>query len=444
MLTVRANEMQRKVEDLLASHAAIVSLVTTIGIPLLRADGAKMRLTRGPRINIPAAPPDHAPSPLDCESIEKYARTGWVDMPLSTRVTHRGRPKDHEHVLRGRAEHVAGGALLYVGYDTHPMGQVTEAIVRGFAVCLASTVAVGVALSLLTSLLVLRRVEAIGAASRAIVAGDLGRRIPVGGRGDEFDRLAALLNAMLDRIGELVEDVRQVTNDVAHDLRTPLARLRQRLETARRKATSVGEYEAATEAAIAETDAVLATFTALLRLAQIEAGTRRARFVPVDLSGLLAGLAETYAPVAEDRSQSLRATVEPDVTVTGDRELLGQMAANLIENALTHTPAGSRVEVALSRGGAGAVATVADDGPGIPEAMRERVLKRFVRLEASRSTPGSGLGLASVAAIARLHGLGLELADNDPGLRVTLRFAPSAGPGMPAATIADRAAVPRG
>ena len=355
-------------------------------------------------------------------------RTGWVDMPLSPRVTSRGRPKNHEHVLRGRAQHVADGALLYVGYDVHRTGEVTEVIVRGFAVCLASTVAVGVALSLLTSLLVLRRVEAIGAASREIMAGDLARRIPVGRRGDEFDRLAGLLNAMLDRIGELVEDVRQVTNDIAHDLRTPLARLRQRLETARRKATSVGEYEAATEAAIAETDAVLATFTAMLRIAQIEAGTRRAGFAPVDLSRLVAELAETYAVVAEDRGQSLRASVEPGVEVTGDRELLGQMVANLIENALTHTPPGSRVEVALARDAGGPVATVADDGPGVPAAMRERVLKRFVRLEASRSTPGSGLGLASVAAIARLHGIGLALADNRPGLRVTLRFGPPAGP----------------
>lgn len=355
-------------------------------------------------------------------------QVGWVDMPLSTRISHRGRPKDHEHVLRGRARRVADGALLYVGYDVHPMGQVTEVIVRGFAVCLVSTVVIGVALSLLTSLLVLRRVEAVGAASRAIMAGDLGRRVPVGRRGDEFDRLAAQLNAMLDRIGELVEDVRQVTNDVAHDLRTPLARLRQRLETARRKAASVADYEAAADAAIAETDAVLATFTAMLRIAQIEAGTRRAGFAPVDLSGLLAGLAETYAAVAEDRGQSLRAAVEPGVVVTGDKELLAQLFANLIENALTHTPPGSHVEVALAREGGGPVATVADDGPGVPAAMRERVLKPFVRLEASRSTPGSGLGLASVAAIARLHGLGLGLADDRPGLRVTLRFGTPAGP----------------
>src|SRR5689334_8242392 len=350
-------------------------------------------------------------------------------MPLSTRTTHQGRPKDREHLLRGRAQRLADGALLYVGYDAYPGAQVTEVIVRGFLVCLVSTVAVGVVLSLLTGLLVLRRVEAIGAASREIMAGDLRCRIPVGARGDEFDRLAGQLNAMLDRIADLVEDVRQVTNDVAHDLRTPLARLRQRLETARRKATTVGEYEAAVDGAIAETDAVLATFTALLRLAQIEAGTRRAGFAPVDLSCLLAGLAETYIPVAEDRGQSLRAAVEPGVPVTGDKELLAQMLANLIENALTHTPPGSRVEVALSRGAGGPVATVADDGPGIPGAMRERVLRRFVRLEPSRSTPGSGLGLASVAAIARLHGIGLELADNGPGLRVTLRFAPPAEPG---------------
>jgi signal transduction histidine kinase len=261
------------------------------------------------------------------------------------------------------------------------------------------------------------------------MAGDLSRRLPRGRRRDEFDGLAVELNAMLERIETLMEDVRQVTNDIAHDLRTPLARLRHGLEDARRKAGSVQDYERAVDAAVEETDRILETFTALLRIAQIEAGTRRAGFAEVDLSGLLSGLAETYAVVAEDRGQALTSTIEPGVRAVGDRDLLGQMVANLIENALTHTPPRSRIAVTLAAGADGPVATVADDGPGIPADMRQQVLKPFVRLEGSRTAPGNGLGLASVAAIARLHGIALGLSDNGPGLRATLPFVPSGAAG---------------
>ena len=248
-------------------------------------------------------------------------QTGWVDMQLSTRVSHRGRPKDREHVLRGRAQHVADGALLYVGRDIYPAGQEAEIIVRSFAICLAATITIALVLSLVTSLGVLRRVEAISRASREIMAGDLSRRLPRGRRRDEFDGLAVQLNAMLERIEALMEDVRQVTNDIAHDLRTPLAHLRHGLEDARRRACSVQDYERAVDAAVEETDRILDTFTALLRIAQIEACTRRAGFSEVDLSGLLAGLAETYAVVAEDRGQALSSTIGPDVRAVGDNDV---------------------------------------------------------------------------------------------------------------------------
>ena len=287
------------------------------------------------------------------------------------------------------------------------------------------------ALSLLASVYVLRRVQTISRASQEIMGGDLRRRIVMSRRNDEFDGLAAQLNAMLDRIGDLLEDIGQVTNDIAHDLRTPLARLRQRLETARRKARSVAEYELAVEHAISETDAALATFTSLLRIAQIDAGTRRAGFTAVDLSDLVAALVDIYAIVADDSNRPLDSTIEPGITIHGDGELLNQLFANLIENSLTHTPPGSHVRVSVRKfDNRGAMVSVADDGPGIPEIMRERVLKPFVRLDSNRAGAGTGLGLAGVAAIARLHGVGLELTDNNPGLRVIVRFPPVEG-GVP-------------
>ena len=277
------------------------------------------------------------------------AALGWFEMPLSADPDPGDRPKNREHILRGRAIRVADGGLLLVGRDLWSAGQVREVIDRGFVVALLATIALALLLSLMASIYVLRRVQAINRASQEIMAGDLRRRIAMSGRNDEFDGLVAQLNAMLDRIGDLVQDIGQVTNDIAHDLRTPLARLRQRLETARRKARSVAEYELAVDAAIRETDAALATFTSLLRIAQIDAGTRRAGFTAVDLSALVAALVETYAIVADDGGRSLESMIEPDITIRGDRELLNQLFANLIENCLTHTPPGSHVKVSAAQ-----------------------------------------------------------------------------------------------
>ena len=227
-------------------------------------------------------------------------------------------------------------------------------------------------------------------------------------------------------IQHLTEGLRQVSSDIAHDLRTPLSRLRQVLEAASRADTSPIELRAAVEQAIAQTDAILETFGALLRIAQIEAGAGRSGFACFDLSALLRSLVETYEPVAEDAGHRLEARIEDGINIRGDRELLTQMLANLIENSLRHTPSGTRLEATLERAAGDVRAVLADNGPGIPEAAREKVFRRFFRLEASRSSPGSGLGLSLVAAVASLHAVGIELADNAPGLRVTLRFPTSA------------------
>jgi signal transduction histidine kinase len=272
----------------------------------------------------------------------------------------------------------------------------------------------------------LRRVEVIRRTAQEIMAGNLSRRVPTRGAGDDFDQLSSSLNDMLDRIHMLMEGLRQVSNDIAHDLRTPLTRLRQRLEVARLKAKTVEEYEKVVESAIGDTDQILHTFGAMLRIAQIEAGTARSRFIDVDLSAVLRAIVELYAAFAEDHQQDMASSIADGVVIRGDRELLTQMLVNLVENALRHSPPGTKIDVRLERVAGSALCIVADNGPGIPSEEHDKVFRRFYRLDASRATPGSGLGLSLVAAIADLHRITLNLTDNGPGLRVTLRF--PAGP----------------
>jgi signal transduction histidine kinase len=219
---------------------------------------------------------------------------------------------------------------------------------------------------------------------------------------------------MLDRIAALMNNVTQVTNDIAHDLRTPVTHLRHRLERARERAVTTEDYDKALEAAIAASDDILALFAALLRIAQIEAGARRAAFAPLELSTFLSHLRELFAPVAEDSGHALEFVLEGPLQVSGDRELLTQLFSNLIENAIIHTPRGSRVSVTLKRHGDEAVVRVSDDGPGVPANEHEKLFQRFYRREASRTRPGFGLGLALASAIADLHGARLEIENVQP------------------------------
>jgi signal transduction histidine kinase len=234
---------------------------------------------------------------------------------------------------------------------------------------------------------------------------------------------------MLDRLHGLMEGLKQVSNDIAHDLRTPLSRLKQRLEAVRSEANSVEEYREAVDQAVQDADMALSTFGALLRIAQIESGKRRANFSDLDLSELLASLVSTYSAVAEDMGKALVSSIESNIWVRGDHELLTQLFVNLIENGLRHTPSGATVSLSLARRDGRPIAEVADTGPGIPESERTNVFKRFYRLERSRSTPGAGLGLALVAAVADLHSARIELLDNKPGLKVVLQFKDTA-PGI--------------
>lgn len=318
---------------------------------------------------------------------------------------------------------LANGSRLVVADDLESIDDVEDVVSDAFLVALVVALALGLGAGALLTAALLRRVEGVRNTADAIIAGDLTQRIALSGSGDDFDRLSATLNAMLDRVSGLMDNLRQVTNDIAHDLRTPLSRLRQGLEDARARATGTSEYQIAVERAIGEADGLLDTFSALLRIAQIEAGVRRDAFRPVNLSEVMRTVVDAYEPAAEDGGRTLVADIAETATVQGDRELLVQLFANLVENALHHTPPGTRVTLALKPGASGcALASVADSGAGIPKEERDKVLRRFYRLERSRTTPGNGLGLSLVAAVTEMHRASLELADNGPGLKVLVRF----------------------
>jgi len=325
--------------------------------------------------------------------------------------------------IRGYGTVIANGDYLFVGLSNVQLRRMRTSLDRVFLWSLIATLVLALLGGAAVSLGPLRRVEAISRASRDIMDGDLGRRIALRGSGDEFDHLASSLNAMLDRIQALMNGLRQMSSDVAHDLRTPLTLLRQRLETARSLGTNnVATLHAVFDKSIQDVDSILDTFGAVLRIAQIESGSRKAKFSRVDLSELVEGLAETYRAVAEEKAQRLVSDVEPGLPVEGDRELLHQLFANLIENAISHAPPGIIIAIRLSRGVNGIEVGISDTGPGIPEAHREKVFQRFYRLETSRASPGNGLGLSLAAAVAELHAASISLADNSPGLRVTVAF----------------------
>ena len=333
----------------------------------------------------------------------------------STAEAEEERPK-----LMGFGITLSDGSFLLVAQDANRLADMQHAITRAFAWAGGLTLLLAIAGGVWLGSTFLRRIDTITRTSRAIMEGDLSARIPVRGTHDEFDQLVTSLNDMLARIQQLMDGLRQVSSDIAHDLRTPLGRLRQHLEDVRERAKTTADFDAATEAAIAEADGLLETFSALLRIAQVEAGAQRSGFAMLDLSALVRSIGDAYQPSAEDSQHRLQIHVEDGVSLTGDRQLLAQMVSNLVENALHHTPAGTTVSLGLRRDGAGFSLEVADDGPGIPEAERDKVFDRFYRLDRSRSTAGSGLGLALVKAIAGLHGLSVRLEDRKPGLAVVL------------------------
>ena len=332
---------------------------------------------------------------------------GWsVFLPSGT---------DEDEALWVRAEKMADGSRLAVAASSEGYHDVVE-LLRAGAVW---TVVIALPLALVSgaglSLAVMRRLAPIAGTAAAVGKGDLSRRAPLSGRGDEFDRLAADLNAMLDRIEALHVNLRNVTIGIAHELRTPLSRARTRLTDLAGR--SGGDVEQEAVAVVAEIDALLMTFDSLLKIGQIEADATRRGLGTVALSDLVAELGETYEPVVEESGRSLAVGIAPGIAIRGDRQLLAQMVSNLIENAIEHTPPGTRIRLALERTADGPLLVVEDDGPGIPPAEAERVFDRFHRLEQERVTAGNGLGLSLVRSICGLHGFEVRLGETGAGAR---------------------------
>jgi signal transduction histidine kinase len=344
---------------------------------------------------------------------------GFVNFEYERRVN------DHQteqRRARGRTFTLAGGDLLLVAQD------VNERLLmeRLFTTTVPWTLALMLLLGLIGGGLISRnmivRLDSINRTSKEIIAGDLSRRVPLSGSHDEFDTLAENLNRMLDRIERLMAGVREVTDSVAHDLRTPLNRLRNRLESTLRHRASQGVSQSDLESAVAEVDRLIATFNSLLLIAEADAGVARETIAPVDVSAVVRDATDLYTPLAEEKGIAFIVTPGSAVWVDGDRNLISQALVNLVDNAIKYAPAGGHISVAVQKERDTTSINVRDSGPGIPEHERMRVLERFVRLEASRHSPGTGLGLSLVAAVARLHGAEFILEDNHPGLSATLIF----------------------
>ena len=347
-------------------------------------------------------------------------KTGLIETPY-------GKPSETKlaHLALARVFQLPGGFRLLVGRDLEERENLRSVMTHALVISLLWLVAIGLLCGVFVALRVLKRVDAMNATARTImVTGDMSRRLPVAGTGDEFDRLAGNLNALIARIGTLLAGMKEVSDNIAHDLRTPLTRLRNGAEEALRHAGSPDNDRAALEKVIAESDALIGVFNALLMIARAEAGSGREGMTVFDAGQVASDVAELYEPVAEDAGVAFTVDVAPDLPVRGNRELLGQVLANLVDNALKYgvpdTGQAAAVEVRARHVADTVVLSVADHGPGIPAADRERVLDRFVRLEGARSRPGSGLGLSLAAAITQLHAGTLEIRDNAPGLAVTL------------------------
>jgi signal transduction histidine kinase len=350
---------------------------------------------------------------------------GWREIPADN-IGLQEEPEFRSEMALAYGRHV-GDRTLVVGEGMDIVEDSREALTSALLWSLAFVLMAGLAGAAVIAWRVDRRLGRTQLALTAYASGEMARRLPVTGSGDELDRVALSVNTVLDRLAALMETTRQITIDAAHDLKTPMTRLLHRLDEA--EGNSVAEAKAVLRSAASEAKQIITTFDALLRIAEIEAGARRARFDLVDLSDVVETVADAYGPEAEQAGQRLETKIGPELYITGDRELLTQAFADLVENAIRHAGKGATICLMAMRHAASVEAMVSDTGPGVPQTDRERVLARFVRLEASRSTPGTGLGLTLVKAIADLHNARLKLSDNSPGLRVTLTFAQPAPTG---------------
>jgi len=342
----------------------------------------------------------------------------WIEFPITTQ---RG-GNSEQHLARAFHADLQGDYDLVVGRDVEAMRQFADIIRQTVFWALAIALCLGFGGGLLMSRNFLRRVDAITDASRNIMGGNLAGRMPVTGSGDELDRLAQALNEMLDQIGRLMAGLQEVSSNVAHDLKTPLTRVKARVESALRSGNS-GEYREALEKTVEESDRLLQTFNALLSIARAEAGHSRSGLEPMDGRSVLGEVAELYEPLAEEQGGRLTVNANVPLPLYADRQLLAQAINNLIDNALKYgAPEGTGPEITVSGAieDGHVVIAVGDHGMGIPPGDRDHVVERFVRLDQSRSLPGNGLGLSLVSGVMKLHGGQLVLEDNHPGLLAKL------------------------
>jgi signal transduction histidine kinase len=369
---------------------------------------------------------------------------GVLDHPgwLETNYRRLDAPEGNDHRALAQVVQLPGGFHLLVGRDLEERERLFDIVANAGKWSIALVIVLGLIGGFFVSRRVLKRIDAMTGTAQTIMAGDLSGRLPVAGTGDELDRLADHVNAMLERIEALMKGLKEVSDNIAHDLKTPLTRLRNRCEQALRHRTGESDYRAALETTIAESDDLIRTFDALLMIARAESGHARDNMTEFDAAQIARDVGELYEPLAEEKGLELKVEAPVAAPVRGNRELVSQALANLIDNAIKYAaPNGSasgnangvangvpaEIVVAAGKEGERIALSVADRGPGIPEADRTRVVERFVRLEQSRSAPGSGLGLSLASAVARLHGGELKLEDNHPGLRSVIAL-PSAGP----------------
>jgi signal transduction histidine kinase len=328
-------------------------------------------------------------------------------------------------IIRALVTRLPDGSTLIVGDERRRANEALRGVLSAFGWAIGATIILGLVGGLWLSTQFLRRIDAMRLAAQAIMAGDWSRRIPLTPIDDDLSALARTFNRLFGRIEKLLLANKHVSADIAHDLRKPLASILRGLEGARAQGADLEVVRSAVKAAITEIENLLETFNALLRIGQVEAGARRAGFRPLDLAEIAREVVEAFQPAAEDEGKTLAVRLDEPLPISGDKELLTQMIANIVDNSLRHAPKGVRVEVAGDRMPGGVRLSVADDGPGVDSRELNVIFERFYRADAARSTPGSGLGLNLVAAIADLHGLECSASDNHPGLRVMLKTADS-------------------
>jgi len=351
-------------------------------------------------------------------------RIGWTGHPFGySRFSDK---TNHKHHAVARVFEIPNGMRILIGRDVGERETIGKIVTRAIIFSLCAMLVLGVLTWWFVGRRALKRIDSVSLSTNRILAGDRNERLPISGGSDEFDRLSSGMNAMLDRINQLDDGLKQVSDNIAHDLKTPITRLRNKVDAALHTKGTIKKYRETLSYVVDECDVLVRTFDALLMISRVESGSTTANFSQVNLSEIVAEMSELYLPTAEDLGFEFLSEISENIEIRGNRELLGQALANLIDNAMKYSgnmePEQKQIDLILRHSGDHIEIIVADHGPGIPVEQRNHVLDRYSRLEKSRSQPGNGLGLSLVKAVVNLHGGKLVLADNEPGLKVVIEL----------------------